>query len=119
MLFIALVSPLGVLSDAYLFSAHMVQHLLVTLIAPPLLLIGTPRWLFQPLVRSQFTLAIGRVLTNPILVLLVYNLIFIGWHARRRPLAASLDTARRIVSLLLAGAGLGILVPAAMQVLAG
>lgn len=43
--------------------------------------------------------------------------IFIGWHARRRPLAASLDTARRIVSLLLAGAGLGILVPAAMQVL--
>ena len=45
--------------------------------------------------------------------------IFIGWHARRRPLAASLDTARRIVSLLLAGAGLGILVPAAMQVLAG
>lgn len=79
-LFIALVSPLGILSDGYLFSAHMLQHLLVTLIAPPLLLLGTPRWLFQPLVRPRIGLAIGRALTNPLLVLLLYNLVFAIWH---------------------------------------
>ena len=79
-LFIALVSPLGVLSDGYLFSAHMVQHLLVTLIAPPLLLLGTPRWLFRPLVRSRIALAVGRVLTAAPVAVLLYNLIFAIWH---------------------------------------
>src|SRR4051812_49684440 len=41
-LFIALVSPLDTLGDGYLLSAHMIQHMLITLVAPPLLLIGTP-----------------------------------------------------------------------------
>ena len=38
---IALVSPLEALSES-LFSAHMVQHLLLTLVAPPLLVLGAP-----------------------------------------------------------------------------
>jgi cytochrome c oxidase assembly factor CtaG len=42
---LALVSPLDVLGDTYLFSAHMVQHLLLMQVAPPLLLLGTPAWL--------------------------------------------------------------------------
>lgn len=41
-LFIALVSPLDELGDTYLFSAHMVQHLLLVLLAPPLLIAGLP-----------------------------------------------------------------------------
>ncbi len=41
-LVLALVSPLDVLSDTYLFSAHMLQHLLLILIVPPLLLAGLP-----------------------------------------------------------------------------
>lgn len=79
-LFIALVSPLGILSDGYLFSAHMLQHLLVTLIAPPLLLLGTPRWLFRPLVQVSIGRAIGRALTNPLVSLLLYNAVFAIWH---------------------------------------
>ena len=79
-LFIALVSPLSILSDGYLLSAHMVQHLLVTMVAPPLLLIGTPRWLFRPLVRRRLGLAIGRVLTHPIITFVVFNLILTLWH---------------------------------------
>jgi putative membrane protein len=47
---IALVSPLDVLGDNYLFSAHMVQHLLLLLIAPPLLLLGVPHELARTLV---------------------------------------------------------------------
>ena len=47
-LFISLNGPIHELSDFYLFSAHMVQHLLLTLIMPPLLLIGLPAWLVQP-----------------------------------------------------------------------
>src|SRR5215471_1019912 len=47
-MFLALVSPLDELGDAYLFSAHMVQHLFLTIIVPPLLLLGTPEWLVKP-----------------------------------------------------------------------
>lgn len=42
LLLLALVSPLHVLADRYLFSAHMLQHLLMVLIIPPLLLLGLP-----------------------------------------------------------------------------
>jgi putative membrane protein len=41
-LFLALDSPLDTLGDTYLFSVHMVQHLLLILIVPPLLLLGVP-----------------------------------------------------------------------------
>ena len=37
-----LVSPLDTLGDRYLFSAHMLQHLLLILVVPPLLLLGLP-----------------------------------------------------------------------------
>ena len=39
---IALATPLDTIGDAYLFTAHMLQHLLLTLVAAPLLLAGTP-----------------------------------------------------------------------------
>jgi cytochrome c oxidase assembly factor CtaG len=38
----ALASPIGSLADGYLFSAHMLQHLLLVLVVPPLALLGWP-----------------------------------------------------------------------------
>lgn len=38
----ALASPIGSLADGYLFSAHMMQHLLLVLVVPPLALLGWP-----------------------------------------------------------------------------
>ena len=40
--FLALASPIGVLARGYLFSAHMLQHLLLLLAVPPLVLLGLP-----------------------------------------------------------------------------
>jgi cytochrome c oxidase assembly factor CtaG len=37
---LALASPVGALADGYLFSAHMLQHLLLVLVVPPLALLG-------------------------------------------------------------------------------
>ena len=37
------VSPIGVLADGYLFSAHMVQHLVLLLVVPLCLLVSFPR----------------------------------------------------------------------------
>src|SRR5262249_23631255 len=46
-----LTGPLHDLSDYYLFSAHMIQHLLLAFAMPPLLLYGTPGWMIEPLLR--------------------------------------------------------------------
>ena len=42
MLVLALASPIAVLARGYLFSAHMVQHLLLVLVVPPLVLFSLP-----------------------------------------------------------------------------
>src|SRR2546428_11302197 len=65
-LFLALNGPLHNLSDTYLFSAHMAQHLLLTLVFPPLLLYGTPSFVVRPLLRPRWVRALGRVVTRPL-----------------------------------------------------
>jgi putative membrane protein len=42
MFFLTLASPIDALADGYLFSAHMMQHLLFLLIIPPLILLSLP-----------------------------------------------------------------------------
>ena len=80
MIFFALHSPLDVLSDEFLFSAHMVQHLILVLIVPPLLLIGTPGWLLRPLLRSSIVYRALKFLTFPVIAALLFNLVFGVWH---------------------------------------
>lgn len=79
-IFIALYSPLDVLSDEFLFSAHMVQHLILTLVVPPLLLMGIPGWLVRPLIKPPAVFAVAKVLTHPVAALLIFNGIFAVWH---------------------------------------
>lgn len=79
-LLFALVSPLDDLSDEYLFTAHMVQHILLTLVAPPLLLIGTPGWMLRPLLRYDRVRRVARVLTMPLVAFALFNLDFMIWH---------------------------------------
>src|SRR5690242_19636798 len=52
-LLLALISPIDVLGDSYLFSAHMLQHLLLMLVVPPLLLYGIPRDAFARLLHRR------------------------------------------------------------------
>jgi putative membrane protein len=79
-LFLALGPPLDDWSDHYLLLAHMVQHLLLILLAAPLLLYGTPAWLLEPLTRNRVTNAIGYWLTRPVAAYAVGNTIFVLWH---------------------------------------
>ncbi|HLZ64266.1 MAG TPA: cytochrome c oxidase assembly protein [Ktedonosporobacter sp.] len=80
-IFLSLFSPLDKLGDTYLFSAHMVQHLALTLVGPPLMILGTPGWLIQPLLRNSLILRIARFLTHPIIAFLLFNIDFWLWHA--------------------------------------
>lgn len=78
---LALNSPIDSLGDEYLFSAHMIQHLLLALPAPPLLLLGTPGWMLRPaLVRWPALRRLGRALTAPLVAYALFNVVFAGYH---------------------------------------
>jgi putative membrane protein len=78
--FLSLNGPLHDLSDGYLFSAHMVQHLLLTLVAMPLLVIGTSGWMLRPLLAGPAVASLARRLTSPIACFLIFNIIVAAWH---------------------------------------
>jgi putative membrane protein len=72
-IFLALGTPIDTLSDGYLLSVHMVQHLLLTLVMPVLLLIGTPGWLLRPLLRSWLVARLARWCTRPLVAFALFN----------------------------------------------
>lgn len=75
--------PVHDLAEDYLYSAHMVQHMLFTLVAPPLLIAGTPEWLLRAALRPRSVLAAVRFLTRPLVALVIFNavLLFTHWPA--------------------------------------
>lgn len=92
-LVVALVSPLEAMAGA-LFSAHMVQHLILVLCAAPLLVLGTPLyvwlWAFPPSSRKAFgrwwqragrLRVTGHVLSHPLAAWFLYAAVMWGWHA--------------------------------------
>ncbi len=71
--------PLYVLGHLML-SMHMFSMAIVYLIAPPLLLIGIPHWIFQaigkfPLIRAPF-----KLLGHPLIGLILFNAMFSFYH---------------------------------------
>jgi putative membrane protein len=79
-MFVSLNGPLHDLSDFFLFSAHMVQHLLLTLLVPPLLIGGTPGWMLRPLIRPRAVRTVAEFVLRPVMCFVIFNLVIIGWH---------------------------------------
>ena len=77
---LALNGPLHDLSDTYLFSAHMAQHLLLTLLFPPLLLYGTPAWVARPVLAPRWVTAVARVVTRPVIAAATFTAPIVLWH---------------------------------------
>ncbi len=88
----ALISPLDALGSM-LFSAHMLQHELLMLIAAPLLVLGKPLAVFvwglpppwrraiaRPF-RSGFWQAPWHQLTKPLSAWIIHAVVLWGWHA--------------------------------------
>lgn len=89
---LAIGSPLEALDDSSLF-AHMVQHLLLMLAAPPLILLGAPAlpflhglpsWFVRvPLgafLRSRAVQRFGEFITEPLFCWIAAMVVMIGWH---------------------------------------
>lgn len=77
---LALATPLDTLGDGYLFTAHMLQHLLLILGVAPLLLIGTPGWLLRDVLESTRLTGFVRWAHHPLVAFFSFNLIFALAH---------------------------------------
>ena len=73
--------PIHDLAEGYLYSVHMVQHMLFTLVAPPLLIAGIPAWMWRTLLRPRPVFGAFRFLTRPVVALILFNglLLFTHW----------------------------------------
>ena len=103
--------------DAYddrLLSAHMLQHVLLLMVAPPLLLLGSPVLLglraLPPEQRPALAavLASARKLTRPAVCLAVFAAVIVGFHlptlfdaAVRHPLVHAFEHAAFLTAGLL------------------
>jgi putative membrane protein len=79
-MFFALNGPVHDISDYYLFTGHMVQHLVLTIVVPPLLLLGTPGWMLRPALRIPIVNSIAKAVTTPRAAFTIFNVILAAWH---------------------------------------
>lgn len=78
-LYVSLSWPLHDLADGYLYSAHMVQHVLLSLVVAPMLLLGTPGWLADAVLAKPLRRVVAW-LARPIVATLVFNAIVAFTH---------------------------------------
>jgi putative membrane protein len=80
-LFVGADWPIHDLAEGYLYSVHMLQHMLFTLVAPPLLIAGIPAWMWRTLLRPRGLFVVFRFLTRPVVALVLFNglLLFTHW----------------------------------------
>ncbi len=80
LLWIAADWPMHDISEEYLYSAHMIQHMLLTFIIPPVMLLATPEWLARIVIGDgrfgRFFLKIAR----PVPAALIFNALQLGLH---------------------------------------
>ena len=91
-LWVALASPLDTFSG-FVLTAHMLQHMLLMMVAPPLILLGAPlipivrglpifaaREFAGPFLNWSFANRVGRTLTNPVCAILLMGGVMFAWH---------------------------------------
>ncbi|WLR52202.1 cytochrome c oxidase assembly factor CtaG [Bacillus tianshenii] len=62
------------------FSLHMVQMSLLYLAVPPLMILGTPEWLFRKFANLKVIHPVYKVFSRPIIALFLFNGLFSMYH---------------------------------------
>jgi putative membrane protein len=82
LVFVASTWPVHDVAEDRLYVVHMVQHVVFTFIAPPLLLLGVPARLTSWIVHRRAVGAVVRACTRPLVALLGFNLLVGLSHLR-------------------------------------
>lgn len=72
--------PIHDISEEYLYSAHMLQHMMLSYFMPPLILLATPTWLFDAVIGDGRGRSMARFLSKPIVAGLLFNVVVITTH---------------------------------------
>ena len=73
--------PVHDISEEYLYSVHMAQHLLISLVVPPLFLLATPEWLARLIVSEDGSTGVWvRRLTRPVTAAVLFNVVVALTH---------------------------------------
>jgi len=70
--------PVHDLAEGYLYSVHMLQHSVYTLVVPPLFILGTPPWLWRRLLRG--VMGAFRPLVRPWVAVTVFSAVAVATH---------------------------------------
>ncbi len=73
LLFTASTWPIHQIGEDYLYSAHMLQHMMLSYFLPPLVLLATPEWLLRVLVGNGATYRVVHFLTRPVVAGVLFN----------------------------------------------
>ena len=72
--------PVHDISEEYLYSMHMFQHMLYSYFMPPLMLIATPMWLYDLIFAGPRARRIVNFLTKPVVAGLLFNCVIMVTH---------------------------------------
>ena len=72
--------PIHDVAEQSLYTAHMIQHLVFSMVAAPLLLLGTPAWLMREILRPRGLLRSVQFLARFLPALIVFNLVIVLTH---------------------------------------
>lgn len=90
--------PVGALGGSYLASVHMLQYMIYTLAAAPLLMLGTPEWLGRRILAATRLRTVYLAVAKPLVAALISNFVLIATHA---PVTVDLLRSSQLGSFLL------------------
>ncbi|MGB0112427.1 MAG: cytochrome c oxidase assembly protein [Ilumatobacteraceae bacterium] len=80
MLWVASDWPIHDIGEEYLYSAHMLQHMMLSYFLPPLVLMATPEWLLRVLIGDGRLYRIVAFMCRPVFAALAFNAVIIITH---------------------------------------
>ena len=80
MLWVASDWPIHDISEEYLYSVHMFQHMMYSYFVPPLVLLATPYWLFDLIFSSNRSRRVINFATKPVIAGVLFNLVIMITH---------------------------------------
>ena len=80
MLWLASDWPIHDISEEYLYSVHMFQHMALSYFLPPLVLLATPTWLFRAIIGSQRAGRVISWLAKPVIAGVIFNVMVMVTH---------------------------------------
>ena len=72
--------PFHDIAEQQLFLFHMIEHMVLALVAAPLLIAGTPSWLLRRVLTHPRVLPTLKPLTRPLAAFFIFNGVMVGIH---------------------------------------